>query len=440
MPLTECAMRGGGHADRRVLRPAAARFTAPIATALLLVIALAAAAPAAAAPAPRLRGLFKSARLVVAGAVTAVTPYDDDRVAVVELAVEQVLKGALPAAAPAQVALVELHEGPSRPTLAVGIRGIAFLRPATRTSYLARVLPPGTYYEVLPEFGAFIPAVSKRDADRQLAVVARLAAAARGEGMDAGAARRFTFELLSVQSPLLVEDAAPGLADLARQPALTEEELDALRAALQRGDLPDRVRIALIESVGTARLVAAVPTLQAIDSPPPVAEAAWRALDRLGAAPSEKVMDARLADRDPAVRAAAARELLRRDGVDAVSRVAALAIQDPDPAVRRATVDALGELRQPQALPPLERVFVDSPTDLQQATGRAILAVGGAPAVDAFGRLAFTGPLESQRYAVVLLMTMNDPHKDAVLKRIGETHPDEDVRDLVQHGLHYREH
>jgi hypothetical protein len=85
-------------------------------------------------------------------------------------------------------------------------------------------------------------------------------------------------------------------------------------------------------------------------------------------------------------------------------------------------------------------VFIDSPTDLQQATGRAILAVGGPAAVDAFGRLAFTGPIPSQRYAVVLLMTMTDPHKQEVLDRIEQIHSDEDIRDLIAKGLPYHEH
>ena len=63
------------------------------------------------------------------------------------------------------------------------------------------------------------------------------------------------------------------------------------------------------------------------------------------------------------------------------------------------------KLAKPEVLPPLERVFRDSSGDLQQATGRAILAVGGPAAVDAFGRLAFTGSITSQRYAVALLST-----------------------------------
>ena len=411
--------------------------------AALVAVILAAfliAMPALATPAPRLRGLLKAARLVVAGQVTSVTPYEDDRISVVEFAVERTLKYSLPHPGAGKIELIEVHEGKSRPHLAVGTRGIAFVRPAGRLSSLAKVLPRGTYYEVLPDYGSFIPATTPADAERQNAIVARFVAAARGEGMDAQAARKSTFDLLGAESPLLVEDAADGIVDLGKQDKLTPEELNILSSALQRATLPDRVRIALIEAVSKAGLAQAVPALKAIESPPPVAEAAWKALDALGAPPPEDSLVSRTADPAPAVRAAAVRELLRREGVDAVSQVAPVAVQDPDPSVRRAAVDALGALGKPEALPPLERVFVDSPTDLQQATGRAILAVGGPAAVDAFGRLAFTGPIPSQRYAVVLLMTMTDPHKQAVLDRIEQTHSDEQIRDLIAKGLPYHEH
>jgi HEAT repeat protein len=213
-----------------------------------------------------------------------------------------------------------------------------------------------------------------------------------------------------------------------------------LAAALQRDDLPERVRIGLIDAVGKAGLRQAVPALQRIGAPIAVVEAAWRALDQLGAPPTQQSLTERLADREPSVRAAAVRELLRRDGVAAVSQVAPIAVQDPDPAVRLAAVDALGALGKPEALPPLERVFADSPQDLKQATGRAILKVGGSPAIDAFGRLAFVGPIDSQRYAVLLLMTMSEPTKHTTLDRIAQTHPDETTRDLVRHGLNVHDH
>lgn len=413
--------------------------TARSASALLLLATLA-ASTADAAPAPRLRSLLKTARLVVAGEVTTVTPYDDDRVTVVLMQADRVLKGALPPETGGHLQLVELHEGPRRPSLEAGARGIAFLRPVSRTSYFARVLPHGMYYELLPEFGAFIAAESQAEAEQQAGLVARLMAAARGEGMDAHANRQLSFDLLAAHNPLLVEDAAAGIAELGKQGDLSDAELGTLGNALGRVDLPERVRIALIEAIARANLRQAVPALQGIAAPPAVAESAWKALDALGAPPTEKSLQERLADPQPLVRAAAVRELLRRDGVAAVSQVAPIAVQDPDESVRRAAVDALGGLGKPQALPPLERVFIDSPTDLKQATGRAILAVGGQPAIDAFGRLAFAGPIDSQRYAVVLLMTMSDERKAPVLERIAKTHPDESTRRMLEHGLDVHDH
>lgn len=436
MPPTKSASPGGAHAyTQRALRVRPHSAARHLVAAGCLIGALASASLAYATPAPRLRGLLKTARLVVSGTVTSVTPYDDDRVAVVTLAIDQILKGSLPGAPPAQVAWVELHEGPIRPGLTVGTRGIAFLRPVARLSYLATVLPPGTYFEVLPDYGAFVSASSKTELDQQAAVVSRLVAAASGRGLDASAERALTFALLASSSPLLVEDAGAGVIDLGKQRKLSAEELAILATALRRDDLPDRVRIALVAAVAKAGVTEAIPALQGIESPPAVAEAAWQALDQLGVPPPREGVEARLANPDPSIRAAAVRELLRRDGTGAISQVAPVAIQDPDPATRKAAVEALGTLARPEVLPPLERVFADSPLELQQAAGRAILAVGGQPAIDAFGRLAFTGPIQSQRYAVILLMTLNDPHKDETLKRIRDTHSDEQIRELVANGF-----
>ena len=105
--------------------------------------------------------------------------------------------------------------------------------------------------------------------------------------MDASAMRRLTFDLLAARNPLLVEDGTAGLANLGPQAELTPAELDVLAAALQRDDLPERVRIGLIDAVGKAGLRQAVPALQRIGAPIAVVEAAWRALDQLGAPPTE---------------------------------------------------------------------------------------------------------------------------------------------------------
>jgi hypothetical protein len=437
MPVSESALGGGvGARAWRTLRPRFSTCSHRLLIWLLAAAILGSAARATALPAPRIQSLLKSSRLAVIGSVASVTSYDDDRVAVVDLSVEQVLKGEVSGGAPTRVLLVEMHEGPSRPPLTAGMRGMAFLRPAARTSYLAKTLPAGSYYELLPEFGSFVAATTPADADQQKALAARIVAAARGEGMNAGVARKLTFDLLAATSPLLVEDGIAGLRDLGQQRELTPEELSVLGRALQRTDLPERIRIDMIQAVAGAGLTEAIPALRRIAAPPPVAEAAWQALDKLGAAPPKKELDDHLADSDPAVRAAAVREVLRRDGVAAVSQVAPVALQDPDMTVRVASVEALGALGKPEALQPLERVFADtSGGELQQATARAILAIGGAPAVDTLGWLAFNGTVESQRYAVVTLMTMDDPHKEEVLKRIAETHSDDTIRDLIANGF-----
>jgi len=85
-------------------------------------------------------------------------------------------------------------------------------------------------------------------------------------------------------------------------------------------------------------------------------------------------------------------------------------------------------------------VFTGDSVDMRQAAARAILAVGGQPAVDSLARLAFTGPVPAQRYAVLVLMLMPNAPKDAALKRIAETHQDQQVRELIAHGFPKHEH
>jgi hypothetical protein len=423
---------GGGRPPRAVSQPRRA-------AALLCLVSLVGALPAAAAPAPRLRALLKTARVAVAGSVTGTTSYDDDRVAVVDFSATTIFKGK-PGTPPVRLALVELHEGSITPPLTAGQEGLAFLRPARRTSYLERTLPAGNHLELVQEHGAFIAAADAADAARQLAVMRRVVRLAGGATLSADELRRLTFDLLACDSPVLVGDGAAGLTDLGRDPTLTDSEAGTLRAALLRRSLPDRVRIALIDGVAGAHLAAMVPALQQIDSPPPVMEAAWRALDALGAGASEQQLQARLAIADAAIRTAAARELLRRSGAAAVPAVAHLAVRDADPEVRLAVIEAFGALGSPAALPTLEQAFVDPSETQRQAAARAIRAISGPGAIETLGRLTLAGPVESQRYAVVVLMTMNDPSAAPLLDRLGETHPDAKTRDLIKHGFPAHHH
>jgi hypothetical protein len=405
---------------------------------LLLAASLLTASAAPAALAPRLRALLKAGRTVVAGTVTDSTSYDDDRVAVVTLNATKLFRGK--GQPPLTLQLVELHEGSNAEPLAAGMQGLAFLRPAAMTSYLQKTIPPGQYEELLPQYGAFIAASDAGDAARQVAIMTRVLRVAGGGALSDAEARQLTFDLLASASPVLVEDGAAGLTDLKRAAALSSDETETLRAALLRTNLSDRVRIALIRAVADAQLAVMVPTLREIDSPPPVMEAAWKALDVLGAGATDDDMRQRLASNDPSARIAAARELLHRSGTGALGDVTAVAVRDPDPKVRLEVVEAIGALKDPAALPALEQAFVDPEVSQRQAAARGIIGVGGKPAVDTLTRLASEGPVDAQRYAVVVLMTMNDPAAQASLAVLAKTHPDAQTRDLITHGFPKGEH
>jgi hypothetical protein len=405
------------------------RAAASLALALLSLLA---AARADAATAPRLQNLLKSARLAIAGHVDNLAEYDDGRVVVLSVVVDQAFRGTVPSGSPPVVQVVDLREGATRPSITKGARGLFFLRPAPRTSYLGQTLPPGSYDQLLPEAGAFLAADSPEQLTRQRDILARVLKSVSGGGLDNAASRQLTVLLLGADNPLLVEDGAAGVADL--KPPLTTDESRALDAALLRTELPERVRLALIHSVADAKLTAMVPTLQKIDAPPALMEAAWQALDALGAAMPDTALDERLGDPAPATRSAALREKLKRDGVAAIPSVAPLVTKDASPEVRRAGIDALGELKQPEGLPVLEIAFVDNTTELRQASARAIYSIGGPPAVAALERLATTGPIDSQRYAIVALMLIDDPSKTAIVERLATTHPDPDIRKLIAEG------
>jgi HEAT repeat protein len=394
-------------------------------------------APSSALVAPHLRSLLEKSRLVVGGTVENVAEYASGRVAVAELRVAETFKGTPPQAGKS-VFIVEMRELPTPPVFETGKRGIAFLKGAQRTTFLRETIPSGTYHEVAAKRG-FLTAASDAELAEMMKILGRLAAASRQPERDPARRseldRRLAFDLLAATQPAFVEDGAASLASVAGLAAtLTDGERRVVEAALQRTDLETRIRIALIEAVAASGLRQLAPALAQLHSPVEVQAAAWKALDSLGAAAAPERIEENLAAADPSLRAAAARELLRREGADAVSKVAPLALQDADESVRAAAIEALGETRKPEALPPLERAFAQETGDLQRAAARAIHTIGGKPAIEAFGRLAFEGPPESQRYAVVLLLTLADK-QDPVVQRILATHEDPEVRRLIEHGL-----
>jgi len=408
---------------------------------LVLFVLVATALPATAAIAPKLRSLLAGAPLVVGGAADEVQDYASGRLAVAGLRVSEAIKGT--AANGSKLLVVEMRELPTKRVFQVGGHGVAFLKPAHRTSFLRQTLPAGTYFE-LSDKHAFLDAQSDVELAEMVGIFQRLAGASSQPTADAAKRaegdRRLVLDLIAARHPVLVDDGAASLTSVPNLAAsLSETEQARLEKALLRADLEDRIRINLVRAVGSANLRQLIPTLQQIQSPVAVHEAAWKALDALGAAPPSDRVVADLAADDPQLRAAAARELLRREGAAAVSQVAPLALQDRDAKTREAVIDALGASKLPEALPPLERAFEQETDGLQQAAARAIYNIGNAPAAEAFGRLAFNAPPASQRYAVMLLLTVTNKN-DPIAKRIAETHPDESVRKLIVEGLDAHDH
>lgn len=377
--------------------------------------------------------------LAVAGRVTRVEELNAGRVAVATIEPTATPKGEAPAG---PLRVVEMRDLPSVPAaLTEGTFVLALVEPLRTNSYLAEVLPPGEYRQLAAGRVGRLVAADQTELDEIVRVAERIVAASREPEPDptarAAAARALVFDEIAARNAALVQDGAAGLATLAvLEDSLTAEERGRIEAALARTDLPAPVRAALVRAVGAAGLTALVPALRALPSPEPaVLEAAFQALAKLGAPPTAADLAQYAASDDPAVRAAAAKALAAAPGEEGIRRAGELARSDPDASVRRAAVEALGEARRPEALPVLEGVFREAPSGLQQVAGRGIFQVGGPAAAETLARLAFEAPPGGQRLAVVLLMALQGGRDDALVQRIGKTHPDADLRRLVEHGI-----
>jgi hypothetical protein len=392
---------------------------------------------------PGLAQLLGRARLVVAGDVVELTSYDSGRITAARVHVSRLLEGESPGA---DVVVVERHDLPSSPELLPkGEHAVVFLVPAARTSSLKATLPAGTYYEIVEGRAGVLSSSSAADVQEAAAIVARMVNATRTpvpENERRAAARKLVFDEIVARQALVVADGASGLGGIKNLAAtLGPQERQRLESALERADLPTWVRVSLVNAVAESGLTVLVPVLRTLPEPTPeLQRAAWDALIRLGAAPSAEDMKPALTSPDAPTRATAAHALLAARGAAAIPEVAKLALDDPDHKVRIAATEALGESRLPEALPTLERAFASPETDLRQAAGRAIYTIGGRPAAETFERLAFEGPPDAQKYAVVLLLVSGVPHDDPLVERIRTTHPDESIRRIVTEGLEVHDH
>lgn len=386
---------------------------------------------------PRLRTLLGQASVAATGTVSRVERYDDGRVSVAHIRPDDILKGT---PGSGEIAVVEEHDLPSSvPLLQTGAHVVVFLQRAGRTSALARALPPGSqYWQLVSGATGLITTSDAPTGAGAAALASRIAAGSRDPGDPAtrpARERALAFDAVAARHPRLVVDGAASLAGIPDlQTALTDAERSRLEEALQRTDLPDWARIALVDAVADAKLTQMAPTLRKIRNPSPeVLAASWRALDRLGQPPGAKDLAAHAASADPAVRAIVPAALLAADGDAAIPQVEKMALKDPDMKVRRAAVDALGATKRDSVVPSLERVYRAGPMEMRQAAGAAYIAIGGRTAAESVARLVFEAPPDAQRGAVTILLAVV-PKDDPLVEKIRSSHPDAGIRDLIEHG------
>jgi hypothetical protein len=340
--------------------------------------------------------------------------------------------------------VVEMRDRPNAaPVFRAGAAVVVFLRPAEKNSYLRKQLPAGDYYQTISDHAACLSAKSPDEAAETRALVERIARAQQKPETDphrrAESERTLTFDLLAARNATLVEDGAASLGEIPDLAGtLQADEQQRLETAVGRDDLPPQVRAAVVKAIGAAKLKALIPALRGLHNLPTEVQAAvWAALARLGAPPSKEDWEQQLSSSDAGLRAAAAREYLRATGAAGISRVASIALHDRETSVRVAAIKALGDTKRSEALPPLQQAFRDQSAEIYQAAVRAIDEIGGRPAAEALAKLAFDAPPQNQRLALTALLFMvgsNDP----LVVHIKESHPNPEMRDLIEHGFELR--
>ncbi len=417
------------------------RFLPGVAAALALLLLPGRSALAGSGGVPQLQGLLETADIAVAARVSGATSYDDGRVVVDHLHVLRRLK-VKPMFAERisgdTIDVVEVRDLQAPPLLRAGALVVAFLRPAAMNSYLRRTLPKGRYLQPVHGAGGLLVSSTAAQADEVADIVARLVEGREHPPRDAAeraaSFRELTFEMLPSEQPALIVDAASRLkriADLASTLAPAEQQR--LEKALSAKEVPAYARRVLIEAIADCGLTQLAPALARLREPQLMA-ASWKALDRLGASPGAKTVRDAAASEDPAVRAAAVPEILRAEGNDAIADVKRIAEKDSDAAVREAAIQSLGENGTPAAVEALQEIYVGPDWKTTQAAARAILKIGGQTAAETFSTLANRGSREQQRYAVMVLLSLVGKDDPAV-RRIAKTHPDQNIRDMIEHGV-----
>jgi hypothetical protein len=89
-------------------------------------------------------------------------------------------------------------------------------------------------------------------------------------------------------------------------------------------------------------------------------------------------------------------------------------------------------------VPTLSRTFGENLREVRQASGRALIAIGGPAASDAFVNIALHGAdAEARKYAALLLVVSTGKDSPPV-QRVLASNPPGEVRNVIEHGLELR--
>ena len=381
--------------------------------------------------------LAADSTLIADAVVEGTQSLDEDRLRIYRLRITRTLQGS-PAT---EAAVTEIRGATTRPgLLAEGTRAVVLLREPPRLSYLTQHLPNGGHLALSGGRDGIIPIANDAEArvvEKTLGEIARIATLS-DEAEELAANRALAFAELDTGHARLAADGLVRLRRLDDVTSLGADELRVMERTLASTAVPAPTRIGLVQLIGERGWKEALPALRgaAID-PPQMLDPVLAARARLGAAAGKEELKPYLASKDPAVRAAAIRALAALPE-PALAEIGRFATSDAAVDVRVAAIDALGASQKSAAVPTLSQTFAEPRREVRQASGRALLAIGGEAANNAFINLALHGgDPDTRKYAAVLLLVSSGKDSPAV-QRLMASNPSGEVRQVVEHGLQWQ--
>lgn len=378
---------------------------------------------------PTLRELAGTARAIALVRVRGIEHRDGGRIRLYDLAVERTVTGAIDTGG---IRVVELRVGTSRaPLLDEGERGMLLLQPMARVSYfLAQIREPDVW-QASGGTGGVVRYHDDAEADRLVRVIERVRAAHTPAEIRASA-----LEEVASGSDRLIGDGAEELRRLPALGGLSESEMKIVSTVMLDPAQSVQTRVVLIDVLGASGDRSASPVLAAIAvENPRVTEASLRARAELGAPASAGELDGLMASAQSAARAAVLRALPASRHPRTLAILSQEVAPDRPREVRLAAIDALGETRSNDALPPLATTFESDERPVRQASARAILRIGGAASDDALVTLALHGASHETRIYAAMLLATRYSSKSEPIVRLASSSPPADVVEVLEKGL-----